>query len=83
MLQGLKSLFVAEMGPLPLGLLVPFSQLKSLNLSGNHLSNVLLQILNPVSKLEVCIICVYFYIHYFITLYYIVDLSCIHELGKG
>jgi hypothetical protein len=41
------------MGILPLGLLVPLSQLKSLNLSGNHLDNNSMQILNPVSHLEV------------------------------
>lgn len=41
------------MGPLPMELLVPFRQLKALNLSGNHLDNALLQILKPVTTLEV------------------------------
>ncbi|KAG4065098.1 hypothetical protein HA402_007495, partial [Bradysia odoriphaga] len=51
-LRELRSLFVAEMGPLPMELLVPFRQLKALNLSGNHLDNALLQILKPVTSLE-------------------------------
>lgn len=52
-LRDLRSLFVAEMGPLPMELLVPFRQLKALNLSGNHLDNALLLILKPVTTLEV------------------------------
>lgn len=41
------------MGSLPMELLVPFRQLKALNLSGNHLDNALLLILKPVTSLEV------------------------------
>lgn len=53
LLHHLKTLFIAEMGPLPMGLLVPFTHLSSLNLSGNHLVNISLQILDPVTSLEV------------------------------
>ena len=41
------------MGPLPMGLLVPLSQLKSLNLSGNHLVNFSLAVLDPIGGLDV------------------------------
>lgn len=43
------------MGVIPYELLVPFGQLKALNLSGNHLVNVSMQILQPVNGLEVSI----------------------------
>lgn len=43
------------MGVIPYELLVPFGQLKALNLSGNHLVNVSMQILHPVNGLEVSI----------------------------
>lgn len=41
------------MGVIPYELLVPLGQLKALNLSGNHLVNVSMQILHPVVSLEV------------------------------
>lgn len=52
-MQHLKALSIAEMGPLPMGLLAPFTHLSSLNLSGNHLVNGSLQILDSVTRLEV------------------------------
>lgn len=60
MLANLKSLFMADMGPLPLTLLTSFGQLRSLNLSGNHLVNLSLPILNPANNLEVSI-CFHFF----------------------
>lgn len=42
------------MGLIPYELLVPLGQLKALNLSGNHLVNVSMQIIHPVNGLEVC-----------------------------
>lgn len=44
------------MGVIPYELLVPLGQLKALNLSGNHLVNVSMQILSPVESLEVSIV---------------------------
>lgn len=41
------------MGVIPYELLVPLGQLKALNLSGNHLVNVSMQILHPVDGLQV------------------------------
>ena len=41
------------MGGLPMGLLLPLTSLKALNLSGNHLDNVSLFILTPISTLQV------------------------------
>lgn len=43
------------MGIIPYELLVPLGQLKSLNLSGNHLVNVSMQILHPVNNLDVSV----------------------------
>lgn len=54
-LHNLKTLSIADMGVIPYELLVPFGQLKALNLSGNHLVNVSMQILQPVNGLEVSI----------------------------
>lgn len=54
LLHNLKTLSIADMGVIPYELLVPLGQLKSLNLSGNHLVNVSMQILHPVNSLEVC-----------------------------
>lgn len=53
MLANLKNLFLADMGPIPLTILAPFGQLRSLNLSGNHLTNASLSILEPANNLEV------------------------------
>lgn len=64
LLQHLKTLSMAEMGPMPMGLLAPFTHLNSLNLSGNHLVNISLQILDPVTSLEVsqsCPMTLYFF----------------------
>lgn len=41
------------MGVIPYELLIPLGQLKALNLSGNHLVNVSMQILHPVNELDV------------------------------
>lgn len=41
------------MGVLPMGLLVPFKQLRYLNISGNHLDNMSLQVIDPCRELEV------------------------------
>lgn len=54
LLHRLKSLSIADMGLIPYELLVPLGQLKALNLSGNHLVNVSMQIIHPVNGLEVC-----------------------------
>ncbi|XP_036340411.1 uncharacterized protein LOC118749740 [Rhagoletis pomonella] len=40
------------MGVLPIGLLVPFKQLRYLNISGNHLDNMSLQVIDPCRELE-------------------------------
>lgn len=53
-LHCLEALSIADMGLIPYELLVPFGQLKALNLSGNHLVNVSMQIIHPVNGLEVC-----------------------------
>ncbi|XP_055294991.1 insulin-like growth factor-binding protein complex acid labile subunit isoform X2 [Sitodiplosis mosellana] len=52
LLHNLKTLSIADMGVIPYELLVPLGQLKALNLSGNHLVNVSMQILQPVDGLE-------------------------------
>lgn len=85
MVQNLSSLFVAEMGPLPLGLLTPFGALRALNLSGNHLDNITLQLINSVTTLEVSStntinhpptthLCTY-YINLFISIYIYMDIK--------
>ncbi|XP_055837135.1 toll-like receptor Tollo [Episyrphus balteatus] len=48
----LTSLAIADMGILPMGLLVPFKQLRYLNISGNHLDNMSLQVIDPCRELE-------------------------------
>lgn len=53
LLHNLKTLSIADMGVIPYELLVPLGQLRALNLSGNHLVNVSMQILHPVDSLEV------------------------------
>lgn len=44
---------IADMGPLPVGLLSPFRQLRYLNISGNSLDNMALQVIDPCRELEV------------------------------
>lgn len=56
LLHNLKTLSIADMGVIPYELLVPLGQLKALNMSGNHLVNVSMQILSPVNGLEVSVI---------------------------
>lgn len=55
LLHHLKTLSIADMGVIPYELLIPLGQLKALNLSGNHLVNVSMQILHPVNNLDVSI----------------------------
>lgn len=61
----MKALSIADMGVIPYELLVPLGQLKALNLSGNHLVNISMQILHPVSNLDVSsdFICVKAHLH--------------------
>lgn len=51
-LTELKALAIADIHNLPLGIFVPLNQLHSLNVSGTRLNNETLQILNPLSKLQ-------------------------------
>ncbi|XP_034666048.1 insulin-like growth factor-binding protein complex acid labile subunit isoform X1 [Drosophila subobscura] len=48
----LTHLAIADMGPLPVGLLTPFRQLRYLNISGNSLDNMALQVIDPCRDLE-------------------------------
>ncbi|KAH8263170.1 hypothetical protein KR044_005498 [Drosophila immigrans] len=48
----LTHLAVADMGKLPVGLLTPFRQLRYLNISGNSLDNMALQVIDPCRELE-------------------------------
>lgn len=52
-LRNLTALSVADMGPMPMDMLFSFDQLKVLNLSGNHLKNTLLTLIDPIGSLEV------------------------------
>lgn len=52
-LSELRSLSIADIANLPLGIFVPLSNLQVLNISGTHLNNETLQILNPLAKLKV------------------------------
>lgn len=52
----LRVLSMADMGSLPIGIFIPLSHIKVLNISGNHISNETLQILNPLIGLKVCIL---------------------------
>lgn len=49
----LRSLSMADITNMPLGVFVPLSNLQALNISGTHLNNETLQILNPLTKLKV------------------------------
>ncbi|EDW77279.2 uncharacterized protein Dwil_GK18170 [Drosophila willistoni] len=48
----LTHLAIADMGKLPIGLLTPFKQLRYLNISGNSLDNMALQVIDPCRELE-------------------------------
>lgn len=52
-LTELRSLSIADITNMPLGIFVPLSNLQMLNISGTHLNNETLQILNPLAKLKV------------------------------
>lgn len=52
-LTELRSLSIADITNLPLGIFVPLGNLQVLNISGTHLNNETLQILNPLAKLKV------------------------------
>lgn len=65
-LRHLKTLFVADMGPMPVDLFNSFDQLRALNLSGNHLGNNSTELLQSVDSLEVskainCLLFLYLY----------------------
>lgn len=49
----LRSLSIADIPSMPLGIFVPLSNLLMLNISGTHLNNETIQILNPLAKLKV------------------------------
>ncbi|XP_037710934.1 insulin-like growth factor-binding protein complex acid labile subunit [Drosophila subpulchrella] len=48
----LTHLAIADMGPMPIGLLHPFKQLRYLNISGNFLNNTALEVIDPCRELE-------------------------------
>ncbi|XP_058060423.1 insulin-like growth factor-binding protein complex acid labile subunit [Anopheles bellator] len=50
--QNISSLFVADMGSLPLNLFSAFKRLTALNLSGNHIDNITIQIIEPLAHLK-------------------------------
>lgn len=52
-LSELRTLSIADITSLPLGIFVPLGNLQVLNISGTHLNNETLQILNPLAKLKV------------------------------
>ncbi|XP_062120784.1 leucine-rich repeat-containing protein 15 [Drosophila sulfurigaster albostrigata] len=52
LIPDLTHLAVADMGQLPVGLLTPFRQLRYLNISGNSLDNMALQVIDPCRELE-------------------------------
>uniref|UniRef100_A0A1B0APZ5 LRRCT domain-containing protein n=1 Tax=Glossina palpalis gambiensis TaxID=67801 RepID=A0A1B0APZ5_9MUSC len=52
LLPHLTHLSIADMGVLPVGLLVPFKNLRYLNISGNHLDSMSLQVIEPCQELE-------------------------------
>lgn len=58
-LTELRSLSIADITNMPLGLFVPLSNLLMLNISGTHLNNETLQILNPLGKLKVSKSCIH------------------------
>jgi hypothetical protein len=52
-LTELRALSIADITNMPLGIFVPLGNLLMLNISGTHLNNETLQILNPLAKLKV------------------------------
>jgi hypothetical protein len=52
-LTELRALSIADITSMPLGIFVPLANLQMLNISGTHLNNETLQILNPLAKLKV------------------------------
>ncbi|KAH8419476.1 hypothetical protein KR222_008141 [Zaprionus bogoriensis] len=52
LIPDLTHLAIADMGQLPVGLLTPFRQLRYLNISGNSLDNMALQVIDPCRQLE-------------------------------
>lgn len=52
-LTELRALSIADIANMPLGIFVPLGNLLMLNISGTHLNNETLQILNPLAKLKV------------------------------
>lgn len=52
-LTELKALSMADINNMPLAIFVPIPNLLILNISGTHLNNETLQILNPLAKLKV------------------------------
>ena len=52
-LTELRALSIADITSMPLGIFVPLGNLQMLNISGTHLNNETLQILNPLAKLKV------------------------------
>lgn len=53
LLPHLTHLSIADMNILPVGLLNPFKHLRYLNISGNHLDVMSLQVIEPCQELEV------------------------------
>ncbi|XP_035796141.1 insulin-like growth factor-binding protein complex acid labile subunit isoform X2 [Anopheles albimanus] len=50
--KDISSLVVADLGSLPLNLFAPFKRLTALNLSGNHIDNITIQIIEPLAQLK-------------------------------
>lgn len=53
----LRSLAIADITNLPLGVLTPLANLQALNISGTHLGNDTNQMLEPLKKLKVTFVC--------------------------
>lgn len=52
-LTELRSLSIADITNMPLGVFVPLSNLQTLNISGTHLGNETNQMLDPLTNLKV------------------------------
>lgn len=63
----LTHLAIADMGQLPVGLLTPFSQLRYLNISGNSLDNMALQVIDPCRQLEVSLSLPFSFFYYLLV----------------
>lgn len=70
-LRRLNALSIADMGDIPLDLLQSFDELKVLNVSGNHLVNTSLTLLDSVGSLEVSALPNYFIV--LLTWFFIVN----------